>query len=164
MDTLARLMDELSLALKARSDAGLRTEALAHEVEGLPKLSVIAPSRIDQSRAVHDEEAGRKLHLQLELQNLSHTKQQALEFLQNTAQTVARIREAINTMAAQDSLQCAEVAESYRNRILFEKHSYAELEQQKQDLHFEALKRMAKLEQLQKAAEGLLDSQASHSI
>lgn len=158
MDTLARLMDELSFALKARSEAGLRAEVLAHEVEALPKLSVIAPSRFDQNRAPDDEEAQRRMYLQLELQNLSHTKQQALELLQHIAQTVAKIREAINTMAAQDRLRCAEVAENYQNRILLEKHMYAEVQQQKQDLQFEALKRIAKLTELQKKAEIIVET------
>ena len=94
-------MDELSIAIKARVDASKKTEALVKEVQGLPKLSVISPDDLSGSHKEENEELLNKMQLQLQLQNLNHTKSLGLETIEQAMNVVAQIRWSVNVLFAQ---------------------------------------------------------------
>lgn len=157
MDELAKLMDELSIAIKARVDASKKTETLVKEVQGLPKLSVISPDDLSGSHKEENEELLNKMQLQLQLQNLNHTKSLGLETIEQAMNVVAQIRWSVNVLFAQSESSREQLVEDYLSQIEHEKTMYMAVNMQKQEIIFDLMKSLSVLEKLKIEADKLIE-------
>lgn len=156
MDELAKLMDELSLAIKARVEASKKTEALVREVQDLPKLSVITPEDLNGSHNKENEELLNKMQLQLQLQNLNHANSLGLETIEQAMNVVAQIRWSVNVLFAQSESSREQLEENYVSQIEHEKAMYMAVNMQKQEMIFELMKSLTVLEKLKCEADKLV--------
>lgn len=137
MDELVKLMDELSLALKVRLDTSNKVVALANEVRNVPKLSVIAPHLAAAgTNTENDAQVLEHLQLRMELQNLQHVKEEALETITQAIAAVAQIRTAVNAYQGSVDRKIEQIIDEYGLRIQTEKIAYADIEQRRQDILF----------------------------
>lgn len=149
MDELAQLMDELTLALKKRAEVGAKSEKLAREVRQLPNLSLIAPG----GTADGADDVVNRLYHKLQIQNLIHAKQEALNAMQEAVAAVTYIRQRVNDIAGQGDEREAELVEEYTDRIRHEQDVFAEIQERKRDLLFEFGRKLQKIQCLQRKAE-----------
>jgi len=139
-------MDELSLVLKVRTNAGLKAAALAEEVKSIPKLSVLAPHINGENSPEMAEGVLEQLQFQMELQNLQHAKEAALETVKAAINSIATIRSAVNEYELTANHSIENIVDDYDARIQGERVAYAELQQRQQDLLFGLNQKMSRLQ------------------
>lgn len=144
---LTRLMGELTLAIRQRTD---ESERLAAAAEDMPSSAIQAA----QEEALRNEgninELQETLDMKMKLQMVEYYRLQADEYANEADETVEVVKNAlINARSQWDSTQ-AEITEDYHERMVAYRDTYAVLQSRKRALIAQLQMRKALIERLER--------------